>query len=69
MGGILWHNSLTNETQIWYMDGERVTGRPTLEFESNGALAIAGPPWSIVAISYAEFDDYGPEDLVAQQCD
>ena len=47
---ILWHNSVTQETQIWFMSGGRVTGRAIVLGES-GAAAFVGSPWSIVGVS------------------
>jgi hypothetical protein len=47
---IVWHNSSTNETQIWFMNAERVVRRGTVLGE-NGAPAFVGPPWNIVATS------------------
>jgi hypothetical protein len=44
---IVWHNSATNETQIWFMNAERVTRRGTVLGE-NGSPAYVGPPWTIV---------------------
>jgi len=44
---LLWHNSSTGETQIWHMDGHRVSGRATVLGE-NGSAAFVGLPWSIV---------------------
>jgi hypothetical protein len=44
---IVWHNSATGETQLWLMDGSRVTGRATVLGE-DGKAAFVGPPWSIV---------------------
>jgi VCBS repeat protein len=44
---ILWHNSSTNETQIWFMNGNRVSGRRTVLGE-NGSALLVGLPWSIV---------------------
>lgn len=46
---ILWHNSSTNETQIWFMEGARVVGRATVLGE-DGSPAFVGPPFSIVGI-------------------
>jgi hypothetical protein len=45
---IVWHNSETNETQIWFYDGHRVVGRATVLGE-DGNPAFVGPPFSIVA--------------------
>jgi hypothetical protein len=47
---VLWHNSDTNETQIWFMDERRVIGRGTVLGE-DGNPAFVGPPWSIVGAS------------------
>jgi hypothetical protein len=46
---IVWHNSATGETQIWLMDGARLSSRATVLFE-NGSPALIGAPWSIVGI-------------------
>ena len=46
---IVWHNSSTNETQIWFMDSERIARRATV-VDENGAAALVGPPWRIVGI-------------------
>jgi hypothetical protein len=48
---IIWHNSSTNETQIWFMDRHRLTGRATVLGE-DGRPAFVGPPWSIVGTSF-----------------
>ena len=44
---IVWHNSSTNETQFWFMSGERIARRATV-LDENGAAAFVGPPWRIV---------------------
>ena len=51
---ILWHNSLTNETQIWYMDGYKVSRRETV-FGEDGKATFVGAPFSIVGISFDAF--------------
>src|SRR5260370_4040712 len=48
---ILWHNSSTNETQVWFMSRRNVTGRATVLGE-DGRPAFVGPPWSIVETSF-----------------
>jgi hypothetical protein len=48
---ILWHNSSTNETQIWFMSRHRVTGRATVLGE-DGRPAFVGLPWGIVGTSF-----------------
>ena len=47
---ILWYNSSTGETQIWYMDGHKVAGRATVLGE-NGSATFIEPPWSIVGVN------------------
>lgn len=49
--GIVWHNSATGETQIWFMDHHKRTGRATVLGE-DGNPAFVGPPWSIVGIKF-----------------
>jgi fibronectin type III domain protein len=48
-GDILWHNSSTDEPQIWFMDRQKVSTRATVLFE-DGRPAFVGPPWSIVGV-------------------
>ncbi|MFD6440232.1 FG-GAP repeat domain-containing protein [Peribacillus sp. NPDC060186] len=58
---IVWHNSSTNETQIWYMDGHRVVGRGTVLGE-DGSPVYVGGTWSIVGVS--DMNDDGKSDIV-----
>jgi hypothetical protein len=58
---IIWHNSSTGETQIWQMNGNRVTGRATVLGE-NGRPAFVGLPWSIVGCG--DFNGDGKPDLL-----
>src|SRR5260370_562666 len=58
---ILWHNSSTSETQIWFMDGHKVTGRATVLGEG-GSAAFVGAPWSIVGTS--DFNGDGKADIL-----
>jgi hypothetical protein len=44
---IVWHNSSTNETQTWFMRGERIARRATV-VDDRGASALVGPSWRIV---------------------
>ena len=44
---ILWHNSSTGETQIWFMDVYKVASRATVLGETGNATLI-GPRWIIV---------------------
>jgi hypothetical protein len=44
---ILWHNSSSNETQIWLMNDRNVIGRRTVLGE-NGKPMFVGLPWRIV---------------------
>lgn len=45
---ILWHNSTTNQTQIWYMNNNVRTGTLNLALPSGGGDALQGVPWEIV---------------------
>ncbi len=58
---IIWHNSTTNETQFWFMNGHRLTGRATVLGE-NGSPFFVGLPWSIVGTN--DFNGDGKTDLV-----
>jgi urease beta subunit len=53
---IVWHNGVTNETQVWVMndgdlldDGERIARRVTVRDE-NGNPIFVGPPWHVVGV-------------------
>jgi phospholipase C len=48
-GGIVWFNSQTGETQVWYMNGHQLTRRATVLGE-DGNPAFIGPPFAIVGI-------------------
>src|SRR5207302_535506 len=63
---ILWHNSSTRETQIWFMDSERVVGRGTVLGEDGNPVFI-GPPWRIVGA--AEFNGDGMADILWHNSD
>jgi hypothetical protein len=58
---IVWHNSQTNETQIWAMNGHRIAGRATVVGE-NGLPAFVGPPFEIVGVGDVTGD--GKSDIV-----
>lgn len=45
---LLWHNSASNETQLWYMNREARTNWATV-VDEGGKPIFVGPPWSIVA--------------------
>jgi len=60
-GEILWHNDVTNETQMWFWDGHRVIGRATVVGE-DGKPAFVGPPWTIVGNGH--FNLTGNADIV-----
>jgi hypothetical protein len=44
---ILWYNSSTGETQVWYMDGHRLVDRGTV-LGLDGNPVFIRPPFSIV---------------------
>jgi hypothetical protein len=58
---IIWYNSQTGETQIWFMDRERLVSRGTVIDEAGNAIFI-GPPFRIVAC--ADMDRDGNGDIV-----
>jgi hypothetical protein len=58
---IVWHNSLSNETQIWFMNDERIARRATVLGE-DGSPAFVGPPWAIVGAANVDFK--GSPDIV-----
>ncbi|WP_107383005.1 FG-GAP repeat domain-containing protein [Streptomyces agglomeratus] len=57
---ILWQNSDTHETQIWFMNGHKRTGRATV-VDENGDRTVVGPPWNIVATSFFTQDRVSPD--------
>jgi hypothetical protein len=58
---ILWHHSITHETQVWYMDGHRLVDRGTV-LGLDGNPAFIGPPFSIVGIG--DMNGNGKADIV-----
>ena len=58
---IVWHNGTTGETQLWFMNGHRLTGRATVIAENGGAIAV-GAPWRIVGTN--DFNQDGKADIV-----
>ena len=52
--GILWHNSSSNETQIWFMNNNAITSRATVVDENTNKLFV-GLPWSIVGTLFNPF--------------
>jgi len=46
---ILWYNTSTGETQVWYMDGHRLVDRGTV-LGLDGNAALIGLPFSIVGV-------------------
>ncbi|MFJ6771486.1 hypothetical protein ACIQOV_11060 [Kitasatospora sp. NPDC091257] len=48
---ILWYNTSTNETQIWFMNDMTITGRADV-LEENGSPTHVGAPWQIAGIGY-----------------
>jgi len=60
-GEIVWYNSATGETQIWFMNGQRISRRATVLNELGNA-ALVGPPYHIVNI--ADLDRNASADVV-----
>jgi hypothetical protein len=46
---IVWYNSQTGETQIWFMNDNRIVSRGTV-VDENGNFIPIGLPWNIVGI-------------------
>jgi hypothetical protein len=46
---IVWYNSSTGETQVWYMNGHRLVDRRTV-LGLDGNPVFIGPPFSIVGV-------------------
>jgi hypothetical protein len=58
---IVWHNSVSNETQIWYMNGNQIARRATVVDEAGNPIFI-GAPWSVAGAS--DIDTNGKGDIV-----
>jgi hypothetical protein len=58
---IMWHNSESNETQIWRMNGLQIAGRDTV-IDEQGRKIFVGLPWSIVEVGDISGD--GKADIV-----
>jgi len=58
---VLWYNSSTGETQLWFMKGHELARRATVLSE-NGSPIFIGPPWSIVGTNDMNGD--GKSDII-----
>lgn len=58
---ILWHNSSSNETQIWLLNDRNVIGRRTVLAE-DGKPMFVGLPWRIVGAD--DFNRDGASDIL-----
>jgi uncharacterized protein YkwD len=59
---IVWYNDNTGETQIWFMNQQRIASRATVVTET-GNPAYIGPPWRIVGTA-----DFGQGTSAPQTC-
>jgi hypothetical protein len=53
---IVFHNSSSHETQIWFMDGGKIRKRRTVEAdlaEDGRTNMTIGPPWEVVGVGVA----------------
>jgi predicted ABC-type ATPase len=58
---IVWYNSQTGETQIWFMNESRIAKRATV-IDERGKFIPIGPPFSIVGVG--DMDGDGKADIV-----
>ncbi|MEV4943496.1 FG-GAP repeat domain-containing protein [Streptomyces zaomyceticus] len=62
---ILWHDNSTgggtDETQIWFIDGHRITSRATVVDEAGNPIFV-GPPWETVGCG--DFNGDGKADIL-----
>jgi hypothetical protein len=57
---VFFHNSQSNETQIWFMDGARISARAPVLLEDGKNPAFVGSPWKIIGVG--DFNrDGGPD--------
>lgn len=63
---ILWHNADTGHSQIWFMDGHKVSRRATVLGENGSALTV-GLPWRVVGID--NFSQDGRADILWHHID
>ncbi|MFJ9612039.1 FG-GAP repeat domain-containing protein [Kitasatospora sp. NPDC101176] len=65
---ILWHNTSTNETQIWFMKDRSIIQRQDL-LEENGSPTRVGAPWRIAGVSGPGFNPYKGPDILWHNTD
>ncbi len=59
---IFWHNTDNRQTQVWLMDGRRISSRHTLVAEDGKTPMGIGPPFEVVGIG--DFDHDGGTDIL-----
>jgi len=59
---IIWHNAASGETQIWFMNAERLIGRRTVFREFNASPAFVRLPWRIAGAN--DFDGDNIADIL-----
>jgi hypothetical protein len=60
---IVWHNEVSGETQIWFMNAWRITERRTVVWENHTyGAALVGAPWRITGTN--DFDGNRIGDLI-----
>jgi hypothetical protein len=63
---LVWHHEDTGETQIWYLDGYRVSRRETV-FNEGGTAIYFKSPWRIVGTN--DFNRNGAPDILWHNAD
>jgi len=64
---ILWRNSSDQQTQIWTMDGHRITSRGPIMSEDSRVAMTVGPPWEIIGLG--DFNRNGSTDILFRNND
>jgi hypothetical protein len=64
---ILFRNTADNQTQVWFMDGSRISGRQSLLSEDGRTPMKIGPPWEVIGVG--DFNQDGGADILFRNND